>query len=231
MGAQLILLKPDDVAASTKIASRIVNSMDRIDQLIHDLLDGSKLRAGEKLSFDLNDCDLDAILSQVAEELRLENPSRIAYKSQGPVVGHWNESGLRRIVENLVTNALKFSPPESCVTIALKKIGATVEVSVRNSGKPITQEEKAALFQNFRRAKNSEGKEGWGLGLTVVKGITEAHGGRVGVDSSAEAGTVFRVTLPLVVTESHAERLTAKHGQSLLTDVRKGEINKVSLKV
>ncbi len=205
MGAQLILKKPSDVATSTMIATRIVSSMERIDQLIYDLLDGSKLRAGEKLSLDLNDCDLNAILCQVAEDSRLENPSRIVYKSIGPVVGHWNESGLRRVVENLVNNALKFSPSESCITISLKKLGDTAEVSVQNFGKPIPQDEKTSLFQKFRRAKNAEGKTGWGLGLTVVKGITEAHGGKVEVESSKEEGTIFKVTLPLVKTEAHAE--------------------------
>ena len=197
MGAQLILQKPNDIATSAKIAARVVNSMDRIDQLISDLLDGSKLRAGEKLSLELNDCDLDTILSRVAEESRLENPKRIAYKSIGPVIGQWNESGLRRVVENLVNNALKFSPTNSCVTIALKKTETTVEISVKNFGEPLPETDRDSLFKKFRRGKNAEGKSGWGLGLTVVKGLTEAHGGKVNVESSEEVGTVFTVTLPV----------------------------------
>ncbi len=216
LGAQLILKYPDNVARSQSIATRIVNAMNRVDQLISDLLDGSKLRAGEKLSLDLDDCDLDAILSHVAEDARLENPSRIAYQSAGPVVGRWNESGIRRVVENLVNNALKFSPPESCVTISLKKLGATAEISVQNFGAIIPKDQTASLFQKFRRGKNAEGKPGWGLGLTVVKGITEAHSGKVGVESSAEAGTVFKITLPLVketADEKAKEQTRAKDPQ------------------
>jgi signal transduction histidine kinase len=197
LGAQLILKKPTDATSCSTLATGIVSSLSRIDQMIHDLLDGSKLRAGELLSMPLADCDLDEVLKKVVNEMSLSDPTRIIYKSVGPVIGQWSENGIRRVIDNLVSNALKFSPPKSCISIQLHKTEKDVEISVHNFGDPITPEEKLNLFENFRRAKNSQGKTGWGLGLTVVKGITAAHGGKIEVESSSETGTVFKVTLPL----------------------------------
>jgi signal transduction histidine kinase len=67
---------------------------------------------------------------------------------------------------------------------------------VHNFGKAIPEEEQALLFQQYRRARSAETRTGWGLGLTVVKGMTEAHHGTVQVESKDEKGTTFSVQLP-----------------------------------
>jgi signal transduction histidine kinase len=73
-----------------------------------------------------------------------------------------------------------------------------VLIAVNNQGAPIPPEELPTLFEPFKRVKqvDSAGPQGWGLGLTLVKGLTEAHGGRVRVESDAERGTTFVVELP-----------------------------------
>lgn len=100
MAAQLLQKDSGDVSEIPHLARQIVASMDRIDQMIHDLLDGSKLRAGERLSMVHEECDLNVILKQSIGEFELLNPSRIVFQSAGPLVGHWNANGLRRVIDN-----------------------------------------------------------------------------------------------------------------------------------
>jgi signal transduction histidine kinase len=152
------------------------------------------------------ECDLDAILGHVVEETNFLLENRLKWKSIGPVIGYWNENALRRVMDNLVTNALKYSKSGSLVDIDLKKDEKFVEVSIHNVGDPIPLEEQLVLFEQYRRLKTAENKKGWGLGLTVVKGLTEAHGGRVEVESTAEFGTIFKVILPRFV-HMHGEEV------------------------
>jgi signal transduction histidine kinase len=209
MGAQLIIDSPQTPKEPTGIATRISRAAERIDLMIHDLLDGSRLRAGEKLKLEFAECDLNLIVQQIVDETNLSNRDRIKYQPTGAVKGQWNENGLRRVIDNLVINAVKFSTPDSPITLALTEVGNSAEVSVHNEGAPIPAEEKSILFQQFRRARNSAGKTGWGLGLTVVKGIAEAHGGRVEVDSAAGIGTSFRVVLPRDLSRQRSSTLPA----------------------
>ncbi len=198
MSAHLLIRKPHDIEHCLKVGQRITKSMVRLDLMISDLLDASRLRAGERLTLTFETCDLDLLLQEVVEETNFVNENRIAYQSQGALIGTWNENGLKRVIENLVINAIKFSEPQgSPITMALIKNGDRVEFSVHNFGNPISAEERIHIFENFSRTRKSEGKSGWGLGLTVVKGIAEAHGGKIELESSVAAGTTFKVILPL----------------------------------
>lgn len=209
IGAQLLLKKPSDPDHCVKIASRISLSMDRLDLMIHDLLDASRLRAGEKINLTLEECDLDIILSIIVDEANFLNGNRFHYKSNGPLLGNWNENGLKRVFDNLITNAVKFSTPETEIKIKVKVSDETIEVSVHNFGPTISDKEKSILFQQYRRVKSSHGQPGWGLGLTVVKGITEALKGAVSVESSPEEGTTFLVNLPFQKNLKYEENVEA----------------------
>jgi signal transduction histidine kinase len=206
MNAQMFLKKFKAEDQGVNNVKGISGSIDRIDVMINDLLDAGQLIAGGELKLDFVDCDLDLILGHIYDETNILNKNRIKWKSIGPVVGHWNENGLRRVIDNLVINALKFSTPNTPISMSLKKNKKGVEVSVHNFGNPISAEEKFILFERYHRTSSGEGKKGWGLGLTVVKGITEAHGGNVDVESSAEAGTTFTVHLPLVSSRPQSEK-------------------------
>jgi signal transduction histidine kinase len=195
LNAQLLLKNPEEFKS---LAQKIATSMDRLDYMINDLLDASRLRAGEKLELVLEDCDLNQIITQVSEEANTLYENRIQFTPDGTIIGKWNDNGLRRILDNLITNALKFSTPGTPVKINLSENSTNVEFSVHNTGLPITDEEIPDLFLPFKRVRTAAGKVGWGLGLTVVKGLTEAHGGEVKVESSKEAGTTFRIILPFI---------------------------------
>jgi signal transduction histidine kinase len=106
---------------------------------------------------------------------------------------------MRRVIENLVTNALKYGAADQPITISLDKTPDGVRLTVHNEGNPIPSERQAELFTLFRRLEPMK-NEGWGLGLVLVKGIIEAHGGKVYIESSKERGTSFVLELP-----QHAE--------------------------
>ncbi len=92
---------------------------------------------------------------------------------------------------------MKHGAPGGPITIALRSSPTDVTISVHNVGEPIAPDEVATIFQPFRRSRGVQSKctKGWGLGLTLVKAIAEAHGGSVHVESSASAGTRFEIVL------------------------------------
>jgi signal transduction histidine kinase len=101
-------------------------------------------------------------------------------------------------MENLISNAIKYGAADSPVTVTLQDLSDKVRISVHNFGNPLSDDERTRIFDQFKRSKAAEasGKKGWGIGLTIVRGLTEAHGGSITVESSQETGTTFAVTLP-----------------------------------
>lgn len=197
--AQMITRKPDDVKNCIDKAKRITDSMDRLDIMILDLLDAARLGAGEKLSLEFEECDLDEIIRQVVEVTEGIQKDIVQVKSDGACIGYWNSNALRRVLENLVDNALKYGEANKPIIVSLKQKEDSVEVSVHNDngGKIIPPEEKNLLFEQFMRSKKTEeDHRGWGIGLSVVKGIIEAHNGSIRVESDKDTGTNFIFNLP-----------------------------------
>lgn len=199
VNAQILMRRGNQPDIPLKAASRIADSVDRADQMIRDLLDANRIKAGEKLPVEISRCDLSLIAEETLEELASVHGNRFVLKSPGPVDGHWSCEGLRRILENLCTNALKYGARNRPVTVTLERTPTQIEICVHNEGNPIPPEDQKTLFQPFRRTATAErgGQAGWGLGLTLVRGLAEAHDGSVSVESSEEHGTTFRVRLPL----------------------------------
>ena len=174
----------------------VIKNLDRIDSMITDLLDAGRKTAWESLNLDFHDCDLDLILKEIIEESVLAHGARFQYESNGMCVGQWNENGLRRLIENLTTNAVKYGLVNSQITFKLSTDLNKAIFTIHNEGSPIPPEEQSLLFDKFRRSKSAERKEGWGLGLTIVKEMVESHNGSIEVSSGPDKGTTFTVTLP-----------------------------------
>jgi len=106
---------------------------------------------------------------------------------------------LRRAIENLVGNAVKYGTPDTPITISLRRGKSAVELVVHNEGSPISESDAPLLFQQYRRSKRAqEGtKTGWGLGLTLVKGVVDAHQGKIRVESALGKGTSFILEIPI----------------------------------
>lgn len=110
----------------------------------------------------------------------------------------YDEAGIIRVATNLLTNAVKFSPPKSTVTVSLQMNDDNVCISVLDEGIGIPPEKQAVIFDRYQQLNNPDSPkhEGFGLGLPICKSIVNAHGGEIGVRNNLEAGSVFWFTLP-----------------------------------
>jgi signal transduction histidine kinase len=106
-----------------------------------------------------------------------------------------DEKLLRQIVTNLLTNAVKYSPAGSAITLRLIHENQQVIIQVQDEGIGIPEEDQARLFQDFHRGNNVGAISGTGLGLSIVKRAAQAHGGSVSVESTVGVGTTFTVRL------------------------------------
>jgi PAS domain S-box-containing protein len=196
--AQLITRSPGDHDKVRGWGGRISEAVERTDRMISDLLDASRLEAGEHLSLTFASCDLRTIAEELCDELSSRHPHRFVLEAEGDTTGIWSEDGLRRVLDNLLSNALKYGDPARPVTIRLRRVDDRMLLAVHNHGTIIPVEEQQNLFRPFHRtpAAQASGQRGWGLGLSLVKGIVDAHHGVVKVESYPMQGTTFTVDLP-----------------------------------
>lgn len=196
-GASMIHHQPTSHHIS-RWAERLIQNIDRMDRMVQDLLDVSRVRAGSRMSLVLAESELGAIVQKVVEQFQLTHGNRFGFIASEPVHGWWSEEALRRAVENLVTNAVKYGDAQQTITLKVVQTHGRALVMVHNHGSYIPPEEQETLFQTFRRSRMAEqsNKRGWGLGLALVRGVAEAHGGSIGVDSAPERGTTFTLDIP-----------------------------------
>jgi len=194
--AELIVRIPTDNRGSEDKAYRIVRGVDRMDKMIQQLLDASRIQAGEKLSLKFNECDLDWLAKDVASDFNLSHHDQVIVHSDLSCVGCWDENAIRRLIENLVSNALKYGEPKTKVTLSIEQSDDNATLTVHNEGNPIPASEIPKLFQHFARSKSAQNKIGWGMGLTIVKAMTASHRGDIRVESDAKKGTSFIIHLP-----------------------------------
>lgn len=117
--------------------------------------------------------------------------------ARAPTIIQGDEAKLERLVDNLVSNAVKFSPDDGHVRVSVTDDARTAEIRVRDDGPGLPAEQLEKVFAPFHRAPEAAAVPGVGLGLTIVRQITERHGGRVHVESVGGAGAAFVVRLPL----------------------------------
>lgn len=180
------------------LANQIAANMDRADRMISNILDASLIESGKPMRLNIKSFSLSSLMNTVISEYQSIYGQRFSIKPNGPLIGHWDEDAMKRILENLISNAIKYGKSNSSINISLRMDGdSRVSLTIHNEGLPIPQEDLPTLFEVFKRSSSSFGKLGWGIGLKLVKGLTEAHGGNVQVTSSEEDGTTFTITLPL----------------------------------
>ncbi|RKG92465.1 GAF domain-containing sensor histidine kinase [Corallococcus terminator] len=177
---------------------RILDSSDRANRLILDLLDFTHVRTGLALTVKRKAVDLHEITQQVVDEVQLTSPGRtLDVVCEGDARGMWDPDRIAQVLTNLLTNAVQYSAPSARIFVETRGEAEAVVLSVTNAGTPIPKELLPVLFEPMTRG-TTEGTErrSVGLGLFIVNQIARAHGGHVDVVSTAEAGTTFRVRLP-----------------------------------
>lgn len=202
MSSQVILRHLNDPKMTAKLSYQIIANMNRIDSMAQNLLDTSRIRSGKKLELSFENLDLSSFTAEVCTELNMLYENRINSTIEASAVGRWNKQSLRRVLENLVSNAVKYGTKEKEITVKLKKKRNKVIFSVHNSGKPILQKQKSRLFEKFVRGNRNTSAGSWGIGLNVVKGIVDAHKGKVWIESTKTKGTTFFVELPTQLTKA-----------------------------
>lgn len=169
----------------------------RMLDMVEDLLQASRLEQGVQ-NLKREPLDLVAILEEIRTLFLGRAPERHLVIQAAPVQDVYGDrNAIAHVLQNLVDNALKYSPPGSTVWITTDDRPGEVLLSIRDQGKGVPPEERDAIFDRFRRAQDSGPRGSVGLGLHIVRGLVSAHGGRVWCDDSeAGAGATFYFTLP-----------------------------------
>lgn len=198
LASQLIAMQAKDSPAVLKSCSRIVTNIDRIDRMLTDLLNVGLLQAGHKLPLDIRECDFCEVIIISLEILGMIHGHRFFFSHRPPVIGFWDPRALQRLIENVANNAAKYGTPNTNIKFILEDKDTQVELAIHNEGEPIPPKEQQALFNLFHRGKSAtqSNKKGWGIGLTLVKGVMDAHGGEIQVESAIGIGTTFKFIIP-----------------------------------
>jgi signal transduction histidine kinase len=209
MGCEFILGVPGRADKHRSILAMMLHSVTRADSMIESLLDVASMRAGKTISLEFQVCDLGLEVARMLKEMSLTKSDPLEFTANEPVWGDWGISGIHRALENLVTNAVKYGAPGTPIVIKLRRKNDQAILSVHNRGREIPIEDQEKLFQPFQRAGGAEkcAAKGWGLGLVSVKGIAEAHGGVVTVESGKGTGTTFTLELPIRAPRVHGAEI------------------------
>ncbi len=189
-----LTLSPEAAARAAAVARRQV---DRIEQLVGELLNVTRIRAG-RLPLQLEQVELGAVVREVAARLApvVESVgSRLTIDCPRPVLGRWDRSRLEQVVTNLLTNALKFGGGAP-VDVLVDADAERARLAVRDHGPGVQPEQLSLLFEPYHQERPTP-QGGLGLGLFIVRGIVEALGGTATAESRVGEGATFRVELPL----------------------------------
>ncbi len=182
----------------------IDHEADRLSRLVSNLLDLSRIEAGAiKPVLTWEDVDelIDRVLHRIGPVLAAHPVARLI--SSGLPQVRLDAVQIEQVLTNLLENAAKYSPSSAPITVSARVVAEqpdreALEITVFDQGKGIPPEERERIFDTFyRMAEGTRGVSGTGMGLAIVKGLVEAHGGRVWVESGPERGSAFTVSLPL----------------------------------
>jgi signal transduction histidine kinase len=182
--------------------SQIKSSSAFMLNLVTDLLDVSSIESGS-ITLKLEKHDLTALVENIVQSNKyMAGKKNIILKisrDEQPIIFVFDKSKIHQLITNLITNAIKFSYPgsEVCVEVFIKN--GEAEINVKDNGQGIQQEDLKLLFKPFQKTsvKATAGEKSSGLGLYIVKRITDAHSGRIDVDSVFGKGSTFSVKLPM----------------------------------
>jgi signal transduction histidine kinase len=198
-------------AVATPETRPLIDALDQIEscagrmaQQLDELVDASRLQSGTPLELRRDKVDLIALAKKaVAEHQQTTDRHALHVSTRLPkLVGEWDELRLGRVLDNLLDNAVKYSPRGGSVKVSIGTTddGAAV-LSVSDRGEGIPESDLPHIFERFRRGQNVEGRiPGTGIGLAGVQRIVEQHQGTIAVDTKVGVGTTFTIRLPLEPT-------------------------------
>jgi len=195
------LLKDEVLPVSARdYANVIERNSARLLGLVEDLLVMAQIQSGG-LPLELGEVILNDLIARSGEAARPFADSKeidIDIDAEPGVAAEGDAVRLSQVIDNLVSNAIKYTPNGGGVSITMTRAGDTATIAVSDTGIGIPNDERDQMFGRFFRTTNARiaGIEGTGLGLAITRGIVEAHGGTISFDSVEGAGSTFRITLP-----------------------------------
>lgn len=204
--AQFLLtnFKSDFSTKSLELIEIIYKESQKLKQLIENLLDVSKVEAG-KLNLSLKEENLVKIIKKCCVDLKYwvdKRNLKVIFDLPKEMIINIDKIRFIQVLINLISNAIKYTPPKGKIYITLKEKDDFINLSIKDTGIGITNKEKKLLFQKFGKVKRSNNEidnefEGSGLGLYISKEIVELHKGKIFVDSRGrKKGTTFMIRLP-----------------------------------
>jgi signal transduction histidine kinase len=185
-----------------EFVSRGSNKIDALLELINDLLDVAKIEAGKYVQRQVP-TDIGQVIDETVALMDAKAKEKgialsFSLKDLKPVQA--DPKNIEEIFNNLISNAINYSPEGGRVTVTAQGQGEYIEIKVEDTGVGIPPEELPKIFDKFYRVKHPKTRPvmGTGLGLAIVKGIVDAHHGSIDVESVVDKGTTFRILLPVM---------------------------------
>lgn len=203
--ALLAPLQPGDIESTNiSFATEILKSSEKMESMIEELLDTARME-GASVNLHKEPIPLKSFVGDMLHHTCQKSMpmERFEFKilTDLPAVSA-NPEHLERIMMNLLSNAFKFSPSDSKVTIQARKYGDDIMISVIDQGPGITPSDRSRLFQRYAQVPGRDSPGGVGLGLYITRLLVEAHGGKIWIESKVGHGSTFNFTLPTVSEDS-----------------------------
>jgi signal transduction histidine kinase len=216
LGASLLLMSDALSEEDREQLDTILLSAKRMNRLIADLLDVTRLEGGKRLPIEMANVEATDLLHEAEELFRAQagaaRISMIYHADEDLPPVHADRHRIMQVLSNLIGNSMKFTPPGGRIDVRATRRDGEILFTVADTGPGIPKENLSDIFSPYWQAKRTE-RMGAGLGLPIAKGIVESHGGKVWVESDPGRGTQFYFTLPLA-GEGEPETLTSTAGSA-----------------
>ena len=195
----------------SKAALRIMNSAQRMERMVNDLLDLTRTRLGGGIPVALTALDLEPVLREVLGELEAAHPDwELRFQVTGDLRGDWDRDRVAQVISNIVGNAFQHGKDKAPIRVIAEGQENEVVIAVKNEGPPIPPAHLSTIFEAMVRHGGDDGSTSLGLGLYIAREIVNAHHGTISVTSTTEeGGTTFTVRLP-----RHGKPVEATHGEA-----------------
>jgi PAS domain S-box-containing protein len=204
LGSAITLESADELGIPEEDRRQLIRSLSkkarRLTAMVNDLLDIDRLTRGQ-VQPRREMVDLGALIGRTAAESDVLEERTVHVQAE-PIEAWIDESMVVRIVENLLVNAAKHTPPTSSIWVGASRVPDGVVLRVEDDGPGVAEGERSRLFEPFERGERSAPSPGLGVGLSLVARFAEAHGGRAWVEDRAGGGASFRVLFPDPATRS-----------------------------
>jgi len=201
IGSAHIMVNTKDLPdVALKRAFLILNSSQRMNALVADLLDFTRSRLGRGIPIVRADMDIVEVCRQTVEEMAALHPQRVVnFDATGELQGQWDRARIAQAFSNVISNAVQHGSDKTPINVVIHGDGDKVALAVQNRGPVIPANELDRIFDPMHRIEGDKPvapRQNLGLGLYITGRIVAAHGGTVGVESSEHKGTTFTIRLP-----------------------------------